>query len=399
MRDGALGTCDPACKVPTSICNASNHCVGCAADTDCPLGQRCNIVNDSIANCIPGCMDDSRCHMQGDNSTKACCNKQCVDTATDPDNCGKCGMSCDANHAVGSCAAGKCMVGSCNPGWGDCNNDGTDGCETNLHLDENNCTQCGMQCSLVNAVNGCSDGCYIKACTFGWDDCNQNMDDGCETSVLTDTSNCGACGMPCNGLPNANAQCTAGNCVLGTCLNGFFDCNHMPMDGCESNILSDANNCNGCGNVCPQNNPYCNMGVCGQVPPAVTYTGMFVQNQTPGQACTDWKTFQAALKNGPYVSVTIKGSNDMVGSTCNGAGANTICQALRNNQSTSVMCSGKTWTTGPCGPGTEVSSTGSNCACNNGYTARPCIGNLNWGGVNGVTCTAPTQTITVICSQ
>jgi hypothetical protein len=401
MRDGTVGTCDPACKGLTPICNATNHCVGCAVDDDCPLGQRCNVVNDSVANCIPGCMDDTRCKKMGDNSTKACCNKQCVDTATDPNNCGKCGMGCDANHATGTCSASTCMVGSCTPGWGDCNNNGADGCETNLHLDENNCTMCGMQCGLVNAVNGCSDGCYIKACTFGWDDCNMNMDDGCETSVLTDTSNCGSCGTPCNGLPNAMAQCTAGNCVLGTCVNGFFDCNHDPKDGCEADINSDAMNCNGCGNICPNNNPFCNKGVCGQIPPAVVWTEMLVQGQDGQQkACPDWNTWRQSLGNGPYNSITIKGSNDQTGVTCSGAMANQLCQALRNNQAVNVNCNGKMWGTGNCGSGIELSQSQMVCQCNTGYTARPCIGqgNDNWGGVNTTTCNAPSQTITVLCS-
>jgi hypothetical protein len=257
----APNTCSPACSGGTPVCNASHHCVVCVADGDCPNGQVCKVVNDQVSSCIPGCTDDSRC------GNKKCCNKQCTDVTTDEGNCGACGTSCVASHAQSSCVASACTTGTCDFGYGDCDSNPKNGCEANLHLDTANCTACGMACNLANAVQACSDGCYIAACTFGWDDCNQNQDDGCETSVLSDAANCGACGSVCNGLPNAQANCTQGNCVLGKCNQGFYDCNNNPMDGCESNILVDSNNCNGCGIVCPQNLPFCNQGMCAVKPP------------------------------------------------------------------------------------------------------------------------------------
>jgi hypothetical protein len=63
------------------------------------------------------------------------------------------------------------------------------------------------------------------------------------------------------------------------------------------------------------------------------------------------------------------------------------------------MCNGRTWTVGTCGSGIELSAN-TNCQCvTPGYTARPCIGqgNDNWGGVNTATCSAPSQTIEVVC--
>src|SRR5690349_15561385 len=105
-------------------------------------------------------------------------------------------------HAAAACSGGQCQPGACDPGWGDCNQMGGDGCETNLLVDPQSCTACGMACALPNAVNACAAGCYIAACDFGFDDCDGNTANGCETSVLADPSNCGACGKPCTGLPN-----------------------------------------------------------------------------------------------------------------------------------------------------------------------------------------------------
>jgi hypothetical protein len=243
--DGKSGTCDPACSGGTPHCNASNHCVGCLTDDDCPMGNYCKIAGDTLATCVSGCMTKDHC-----GGSKDCCSNQCTDTTTDPRNCGGCGMPCSANHAQASCTASKCQTGQCDVGYGDCDGDPKNGCEANLHVDTANCTMCGMGCALANAIPGCSDGCYISACDFGYDNCNGDDTDGCETQVLTDIANCGSCGTPCNGLPNAKATCTAGNCVLGQCNVGFFDCNNNPQDGCEVAVGTDVNNCGTCGNKC-----------------------------------------------------------------------------------------------------------------------------------------------------
>ncbi len=252
--DAPMG-CTPACSGATPKCNPQNHCVTCLADTDCPDGHYCKILNDSISSCVPGCMSDDRC------SGKKCCSNSCVDTSADPNNCGGCAMSCTVPHAAATCSASKCATGACDYGWDDCNGNPADGCEANLHVDPANCTGCGMACQIAHGIPGCSDGCYIEACNFGYDDCNADTTDGCETPVATDPANCGACGAPCNALPNASASCVAGNCVLGTCKVGFFDCNSKPNDGCEANIFTDATNCGSCGNVCP-NGLVCVNGGC-----------------------------------------------------------------------------------------------------------------------------------------
>jgi hypothetical protein len=259
---GMAGGCAPACGGLTPHCNASNHCVGCIVDGDCPNGELCSVVSDSAASCVSGCNDDSRC-----GAGRKCCNKSCVDPVTDAKNCGGCGTACAAPHASGSCSAGKCVLaGQCDPGWGDCNNNPADGCEVNLHTDVSNCTACGMKCAIPNAVNACADGCYEAACNFGFDDCNRDPKDGCETSVLADPANCGSCGAPCMSAPNATAACQNGACILGACNQGFADCDGDPKDGCEANLVADPKNCGRCGAPCPMNLPNCGNAKCTVAP-------------------------------------------------------------------------------------------------------------------------------------
>jgi hypothetical protein len=122
-----------------------------------------------------------------------------------------------------------------------------------------------MACALPNAISACADGCYIAACQFGYDDCDAMTGNGCETSVLGDPSNCGACGRSCAGIPNASASCTDGNCVLGACNAGYANCDGDPNNGCEVNLTFDAKNCGGCNMPCG-NMMTCNSGVCGAPP-------------------------------------------------------------------------------------------------------------------------------------
>ncbi|KIG12027.1 hypothetical protein DB30_02112 [Enhygromyxa salina] len=82
--------------------------------------------------------------------------------------------------------------------------------------------------------------------------------------------------------------------------------------------------------------------------------------------------------------------NHPQGVRCNGAAANTSCQALCNGQTVlNVACHRRTWNVGNRGAGIEINAQGNGvCACSNpGYTARPCTN----------TCNGPTQTIEVTC--
>jgi hypothetical protein len=253
--DGSVGGgCDPKCGGATPICNASGHCVACAVDKDCPGGTICRILGPASSACVPGCTDDSRCTADGGAGYLKCCGGMCVDARSDGQNCGSCGTPCSGNHSTSMCKDGVCNQGACTAGWGDCNNDPKDGCETSLRVDPNNCTGCGMQCMIANAIAGCSDGCYMRGCQFGFDDCNGDSKDGCEKSITSDVANCGGCGMSCGNVFNGRPACQNGVCVITSCTNGFADCDGQFKNGCEVAITNDPKNCGGCMKACAQNN-------------------------------------------------------------------------------------------------------------------------------------------------
>jgi hypothetical protein len=127
------------------------------------------------------------------------------------------------------------------------------------------------------------------------------------------------------------------------------------------------------------------------------YSEVFVTETVAATQCTAWEAWRAALTD-TYTSITLSGSNDPIGVTCGATAANILCQALRTNTPTSVVCDGHIWNVGGCGPGNELNVDTPLCTCPTaGYDIRPCFGYPNWGGINGATCNAATQTITVTC--
>lgn len=128
----------------------------------------------------------------------------------------------------------------------------------------------------------------------------------------------------------------------------------------------------------------------------------------------NWGIFRSKLDTTTkkFRKVTVKGSNNTTGVTCSDPDiTRKIAHALRTNSTLSIVCDGKTWlvTTGSncvggCGTSNDATELVVDfnfpCQCaTTGFIFRPCIGNSNWGGINGATCFAPTQTMEVIFSN
>ncbi len=79
--------------------------------------------------------------------------------------------------------------------------------------------------------NPLDDNCVLPDCAAGWGDCDGDRLNACETD-LTTLNDCGQCGRACS-FPNAVAQCIEGDCVMGDCLEGFVDVDGDPSNGCE----------------------------------------------------------------------------------------------------------------------------------------------------------------------
>lgn len=161
--------------------------------------------------------------------------------------CGTCDAACSVGHATPSCFVGACEVGSCAPGWGDCNDSSVDGCEAPLNA-PGSCGGC-TPCVLAGAVESCVDGtCGIAECEPGLGDCNRIAADGCETP-LTTTAACGACGRSCPSVAGGSVACESGSCVVAGCTAGFADCDGSVGTGCETRLDSMAD-CGACGMAC-----------------------------------------------------------------------------------------------------------------------------------------------------
>ncbi|MGE0786706.1 MAG: hypothetical protein AB7S26_13625 [Sandaracinaceae bacterium] len=177
-----------------------------------------------------------------------------------PTSCGRCGFVCELEHAVPGCIGGLCAVSRCESGWGDCNQDPTDGCEAPLNT-MTNCGACRRGCAPTRANADCSSGtCEISSCGVGFGDCNGDVSDGCETSLNTLTD-CGACGDPCE-IDRGTGDCSTGTCVIGSCESGREDCNMDASDGCETSTRFNDMACGDCTTVCADPTPSCVNGVC-----------------------------------------------------------------------------------------------------------------------------------------
>lgn len=62
-------------------------------------------------------------------------------------------------------------------------------------------------------------------------------------------------------IENGEGSCKNGAIVVKACKKGFADCDGDISNGCETNIMNDNNNCGACGNVCPALE-ICAAGVC-----------------------------------------------------------------------------------------------------------------------------------------
>lgn len=100
----------------------------------------------------------SRCYLQTCSSGLTACGDLCVNTQTDFNNCGGCGLTCSSlssNATSMTCSAGACCAQSCAAGYTLC------GCNcVNTNTDPNNCGGCGPSTSCFGGppATYCSNG-------------------------------------------------------------------------------------------------------------------------------------------------------------------------------------------------------------------------------------------------
>lgn len=205
-QDGACRiACDPGfteCPIlAVSYCadlsSDREHCGQCSAK--CATQNAANSTCD-VGRCVLECVagwGDCDGIARGDNG----CETQ-IDTT---DNCGACGRKCSTNHIAPRCSAAPggadpCKDGVCEALWADCDgNKLANGCEADL-TSVAHCGGCGNSCYQPAHFKAVCNGDRCEgACEEGWTSCNGTPpdSDGCETNLSNDVENCGQCGMKC----------------------------------------------------------------------------------------------------------------------------------------------------------------------------------------------------------
>jgi hypothetical protein len=176
---------------PDPSCSADG--VPCFVDSECCAGSCAGNI------CQPAC--DADAGACGCAAGQVDCGGTCADLASDPMNCGACGMMCQPG---GACVSGACMQPpvSCTDGM-------RNGAETDVDCG-GSCAPCaiGKQCAA-------SSDCQSAVCRFGicsMPTCTDAVKNGTETDVDCGGS-CAKCasGKQCV----VNADCASGICLMG----------------------------------------------------------------------------------------------------------------------------------------------------------------------------------------
>lgn len=207
------------CPAVTGVCvdtrTSTAHCGRC--DNPCSMGQVC-----SGGACGSICAP-----------TETMCPSGCVDTRTSVGNCGSCGTVCSFANAAATCASSACALGTCNTGFDNCNSTVSDGCEAPLNT-TTNCGRCGNRCSFANATATCTaSACALGTCSSSWGNCDGLSTNGCETFLSNDRNNCGVCGRVC-----ASYTCSGSSCVPPVAPNLEAEITDPVITGFEIRVIS-----------------------------------------------------------------------------------------------------------------------------------------------------------------
>jgi hypothetical protein len=222
-----FGNCDgmtsTGCETSTS--NNPAHCGTCGTVCPSPPGATAACNNATCGfTCNTGLAD---C----DSNTANGCEQ---DTVSNVNHCGGCNRRCVLPNADASCTAGACRVLRCLPGFADCDGNASNGCEVNTLTDLNHCGSCNARCASTNTTSACAAGaCVVQSCAGTFRDCDGAATNGCETNSATSTAHCGACNNACPARANAATTCAGGACGF-TCNAGFNDCDDNAANGCET---------------------------------------------------------------------------------------------------------------------------------------------------------------------
>jgi len=207
------GLCASACDAGYADCdgNPNNGCETRTETDPSHCGGCADACDTSFQVCAGGACQVSLCPAgQGD------CDGVTSDCETDLtgnlEDCGFCDNVCSVSNGSPSCVDSSCAIAACDPGFDDCDGLAASGCEVSLGSDVVHCGGCNEPCSNGHGTTSCMSGTCVPTCSSGWGSCDSNPDNGCETQLGTLT-NCNGCGNACpNAMAGATAVCRAGVC-------------------------------------------------------------------------------------------------------------------------------------------------------------------------------------------
>ena len=163
VPDMDLGVPEDACAA--EVCNGEDD--DCDGTVDEDVGGSDEVCNDMDDDC-DGTVDedvvtsDETCNDVDDDCDGT--TDEGFDTNTDPMNCGGCGVECIFRNGSGTCSGGSCVITGCDTGFEDCDTDGANGCETNTTSDANHCGGCNNSCEMPVGRICCMSGCQRDSC-------------------------------------------------------------------------------------------------------------------------------------------------------------------------------------------------------------------------------------------
>ncbi len=355
------------------------------------------------------------------------------------------------NVASASCSNSQCTNLNCDAGWGNCDNDASNGCETDL---ETSLLHCG-RCSTATVDAACEFGtrgvasavCVAGKCNItcdpGRSNCQNSLSctpavagctedvfvsgtgrDGCETAIDSDKLNCGACNNVCEDANNVTlANCVASACDIVTCATDKADCDGDPANGCEASS-SQAELCNA-SNTCQGPSTAGTTTISGdRARPnnANEYIDCSIPTSFGGDPASSW----ACVRNASNTAYECQVSTCGVGfsacttpSVCDPLNTTSNCTTCGNVCGTGAICTGSA-TTDDCKctaagetcrqTGTNYNSascSGTNCVLNcsagfadcDGLSTNGCETNINLDATNcgGCNALAPNPGIGLVC--
>lgn len=193
----AAGSCAPGEQSCAGRCvntqSSVDHCGGC--DVSCRAGAN------AIASCVAGACRVACAAGFGD--CDGVQSNGCEASLVSAMHCGMCGRACTGDTPACNASTGECLR-ICSAGQSRCGVRCVD-----RQTDPSNCGACANECPLrANAATLCVDGMCRSRCQPEFGDCDGDASNGCE-STLSTASNCGACGRRCA----AGQRCCDGVCA------------------------------------------------------------------------------------------------------------------------------------------------------------------------------------------